>query len=194
MGPARGAGGRAGSPDDLPSNVVPLQSRRRRWTSWVAVAAAVVLIAGLGGWNLRLRSEQADLRAGQDDLRQVVAQRNAAIEQLTRDGPARVAALTADGKPSPARRATVVVRGNRIEIITEGLNASDQFTYWLWTLKCDATDLKPVQGFKISSRFSVQSIGSDADAAGTPCFAISEELGPARPTEPRAVVAVGAAK
>ncbi len=148
----------AGSPDDLPPNVVPLQSRRRRWTSWVAVAAAVVLIAGLGGWNLRLRSEQADLRAGQDDLRQVVAQRNAAIEQLTRDGPARVAALTADGKPSPARRATVVVRGNRIEIITEGLNASDQFTYWLWTLKCDVTDLKPVQGFKIT-------------APGSPCRA-----------------------
>ena len=194
-GPGTSGHGRHAAPDDggehppdLPPNVVPLDSRRRRWTRRIAVAAVVALIAALGAWNLRLRADQ-------DDLRQVVAQRNAAIEQLTRGGPARVAALTADGKPSPQRRATVVVRGDRIEIITEGLDASDRVTYWLWALKCDVTDLQPVQGFQLTgSRFSVQSIGSDADAAGAPCFAVSEELGSARPAEPREVVALGAAK
>lgn len=192
--------GRHAAPDDEvdhpagpPSTVVPLEPRRRRsWVSRIAVAAAVALIAALGAWNLQLRSEQ-------DDLRQIVAQREVAIRQLTTNGPARVAALVAPDQPSAARRATVVVRGDRIEIITETLGASaGDVRYWLWTLKCDTptpTDLKPIRGFDVPrSRFSVRSIGSDPAFADAPCFAISEEIGSGTPTAPRAVVAVGQPK
>lgn len=176
---------------------------RSRWAPLAAVAAVILLLVALGGWNVRLRSEQGDLRqvvaqrsaevAQRDAL---IAQRDAAIRQLTANGPARIAALTADGQPSAARRATIVVRGNQIEIITEGLGASpENTTYWLWTLRCDTpqpSDLKPVRGFTVpQAQFSVRSIGSDPGFADASCFAISQELGTATPTTPREVVAVG---
>jgi hypothetical protein len=183
--------------------VVPFERPARRWARWAAVAAAVALLAALGGWNLKLRADQDDLRqvvaqrtaevAQRDAL---VAQRDAAIRRLTANGPARIAALTADGKPSDIRRATIVVRGDQIEIITEALGASPANTrYWLWTLRCDTpapTDLKPIRGFTVpQAQFSVRSIGSDPGFADAQCFAISEEIGTATPTAPRAVVAVG---
>jgi hypothetical protein len=172
--------------------VIPLASRRRtvrRVSVGVAAAAVLALIAGLLAWNVNLRNEQ-------DDLRQVVAEREAAIQQLTANGPARVAALTADGQPSPERRATLVVRGDQIEIIIETLGATTgNETYWLWTLRCDTpqpTDLKPIRGFTVTqSEFSVRDIGSDPGVASAPCFAISSELGAATPKAPRQVVAVG---
>ena len=212
VGPT-GAGGRDGEPpagygyrggEDLPrpdadpdrpagADVVSLASRRRRLGrligAGVAAAAVLALIAGLLVSNARLRDQQ-------DDLRRVVAQRDAAIQQLTANGPARVAALTADGQPSPERRATLVVRGDRVEIIVETLGAtSGDETYWLWTLRCDTprpTDLKPIRGFTVAqSEFSVRDIGSDPGVARARCFAISSELGTATPKVPRRVVAVG---
>jgi hypothetical protein len=49
-----------------------------------------------------------------------------------------------------------------------------------------------VRGFTVpQARFSVRSIGSDPGSSTATCFAISEELGTARPTAPRQVVAVG---
>jgi hypothetical protein len=149
----------------------------------------VAVVAGLLAWNVNLRNDR-------DELRQIVAQREAAIQQLTANGPARVAALTADGKPSPARKATLVVRGDQIEIVIETLGATTgDETYWLWTLRCDTpqpTDLKPIRGFTVAqSEFSVRDIGSDPGVASAPCFAISSELGTATPKAPRQVVAVG---
>jgi hypothetical protein len=136
------------------------------------------------------------LRDQQDDLRQVVAQREAAIQQLTANGPAKVAALTENGQPSPDRRATLVVRGDHVEIIVESLGpTTGNETYWLWTLRCDTpqpTDLKPIRGFTVTqSEFSVRDIGSDPGVASAPCFAISSEQGSATPKAPRQVVAVG---
>ncbi|HEY6749049.1 MAG TPA: hypothetical protein VI357_25440 [Mycobacteriales bacterium] len=169
--------------------VVPLASRRRRLLISVAAAAVVALIAALAIWNVQLRSDQ-------NNLRQIVAQRDAAIQQLTANEPARVAALTADGKPSETRKATLVVRGDQVEIITETLGATtSNETYWLWTLRCDTpepTDLKPIQGFTVTqSEFSVRNIGSDPGAATATCFALSSEVGTATPKAPREVVAVG---
>jgi hypothetical protein len=173
--------------------VVPLAPRRRRLarriTAGVGIAAVLALIAGLLVSNLRLRDDQ-------DQLRRTVAQRDAALQQLTASGPARVAALTADGKPSASRQATLVVRGDQVEIIIETLGAtSDNETYWLWTLRCDTPkpeDLKPIRGFTVAqSDFSVRDIGSDPGVATAPCFAISSEAGTATPKAPRRVVAVG---
>ena len=175
------------------AEVVSLGGRRRRVARrvgiGVAAAAVVALIAGLLVSNVHLRDQK-------DDLRRVVAQREAAIAQLTANGPAKVAALTADGQPSPDRRATLVVRGDHIEIIVESLGpTTGNETYWLWTLRCDTpkpTDLKPIRGFTVTqSDFSVRDIGSDPGVAGAPCFAISSEEGTATPKAPRQVVAVG---
>ena len=175
------------------AEVVSLGGRRRRVVRWVAIgvaaAAVVALIAGLLVSNVHLRDQK-------DDLRRVVAQREAAIAQLTANGPAKVAALTADGQPSPDRRATLVVRGDQIEIIVESLGpTTGNETYWLWTLRCDTpepTDLKPIRGFTVTqSDFSVRDIGSDPGVANAACFAISSEEGTATPKAPRQVVAVG---
>ena len=206
-GPERPTGAVPEEPDVAPSGyrggevedredtaeVVSLAPRRRRLARrvgiGVAAAAVLALIAGLLVSNVRLRDQQ-------DDLRQVVAQREAAIEQLTANGPAKVAALTANGQPSPDRRATLVVRGDHIEIIVESLGpTTGDETYWLWTLRCDTpqpTDLKPIRGFTVTqSEFSVRDIGSDPGVASAPCFAISSEQGTATPKAPRQVVAVG---
>lgn len=183
--------GRHAARDDEGRTVVPFQrpAARRRWTQVAAAAAVLVLLGALGAWNLRLRADR-------DDLRELAARRDATIQQLTTNGPARVAALTADGRPNASRRATVVVRGSQVEIITEGLGVtSGETTYWLWTLRCDTaapTDLKPIRGFTIpEDQFSVRDIGSDPGFSTATCFAISEEPGPATPTAPTEVVAVG---
>ena len=180
---------------DEPAVVVPLESRRRSRlrvaASAVAVAAVIAVIAALGAGNLNLRSQPGDLRP-------LVAQREAALPQQTANEPARVAALVDPKKPADPREATVVVRGNQIEIIVETLGATpSDGTYWLWTLNCDgglakARDLKPVRGFTVTqSAFSVRDIGSDADAATATCFAISLEPGTATPAGPTDVRAAG---
>jgi hypothetical protein len=178
-------------PRDEDGVVVPMEPhrRRRRITLAVAAAAVLALVAGLAVWNVQLRSDQ-------DDLRRIVAQRDAAIQRLTASGPARVAALTGDGQPSPVRRATLVVRGDQVEIIVETLvPTTGNERYWLWTLRCDTpqpTDLKPIEGFTVTQpEFSVRDIGSEPGVATATCFAISSEVGSATPTTPRQVVAVG---
>ena len=205
-GPRARSAGRHAAPEpdgDADGVVVPLD-RRRRWarrlTVASAAAAALAVLAGLGAWNLQLRSERDDLRqvaAQRDNLQQVVAQRDAALAQLTTNGPARVAALAPFGKPTDPRQATLVVRGaGQVEIIVEGLpeTAGNQ-RYWLWTLRCDTpqpSDLRPIRGFQVSqSAFSVRSIGSDPGLATATCFAISREVGTATPTVPREVVLAG---
>jgi hypothetical protein len=183
--PSRGGDAAPGRDD----TVVPLVPRRRRWTAGVASAAAVVLIAALGVWNLRLRADQ-------DELRQIVAQREAAIAQLTADGPAQVAAVQAVNaklEQQSLRRATIVVQNGRTQIIVESLDPRvGRDSYWLWTLNCDVTDLKPITGFQVRQRgFSIQNVGSDPGLATTQCFALSAESAPGTPSKPGTVVAVG---
>lgn len=176
---------RHAAPEDDDPVVVPLEPRRRRrWAATVASAAAVVLIAVLGAWNFQLRADR-------DDLQTIVAQREAAISQLTADGPAKVAAVAAPG--SDTRSATIVVKDGRTSIIVESLAPrSGNETYWLWTLNCNVTNLKPIEGFQVNSRgFSVRNVGSQPGLATTQCFALSAETKPGTPTEPERVVAVG---
>lgn len=182
-----GRGRHAASADDT---VVPFRRRRpvRRISVAAAAAAVLAFVAGLAAWNVQLRSDR-------DQLQQVVAQREAALAQLTSNGPARVAALAPFGKPTDPRQATLVVRGDRVEIIVEGLpETSGDQRYWLWTLRCDTQpeDLRPIRGFEVTQpAFSVRSIGSDPGLASATCFAISREVGTATPTAPREVVLAG---
>jgi anti-sigma-K factor RskA len=174
------------------AEVVPLEPRRRRWTAVVASAAAVAVIAVLGVWNVQLRSDR-------DSLRGVVAQREAAISQLTADGPAKVSAVQQvdeNLKPLDTRAATIVVKDGRTSIIIEALSPRvGRETYWLWTLNCDVTDLKPIEGFQVRNRgFSIQNVPSRPGLSTTQCFALSAEDKPGTPSAPGRVVAVGQLK
>jgi hypothetical protein len=195
---ARGRGRHAAPDGDEPGgpdgHVVPFAARRRRWASVLASAAAVVIIAALTAWNLQLRSDRADLR-------RIVAQREAAISELTADGPAQVAAVqavTPDLKPLPTRRATIVVKDGRAEVITETLAPrTGTETYWLWTLDCVGTvgNLKPITGFQVpQAGFSIRNVGSEPGLSTTQCFALSAETVSGTPTKPGVVVAVGQLK
>jgi hypothetical protein len=184
------AGSGEGAAPDVPDNVVPLgPRRRRRLIIGAAAAAAVAVIAALGIWNVQLRSDR-------NDLQRIAALREAAIQQLTANEPARVAALNAPDSTTAPRRATIVVRGNQVEVIVETLGAttSDE-TYWLWTLNCDngkPSDLKPIQGFTVTQpEFSVRDIGSEPGVGTATCYALSSERGTATPKVPRDVVAIG---
>jgi hypothetical protein len=194
-------GGRHAAPTDDDRTVVPFEPRRRtgwarRVTVGAAAAAVLALLGTLGAWNLQLRGEQDDLRQAVAARDAVAAQREATIRELTANEPATVAALTADGKPSPDRSATIVIRGDQVEIILEGLGATEgDIRYWLWTLSCEGgtpSNLRPIEGFQVTQpSFSVRDIGSDPGVASSPCFAISQERGTATPTAPARVVAIG---
>ena len=194
-GPGLGPVAPAAGPAD-PGVVVPLASRRRRRVTAAAAAAAVALLAALTTWNVRLQDDRGELRAALDQQSTVAAQREAVIRELTANEPARVAALAAT-RPDRPRPATIVIRGDRVEIIVEALRPTDaDLRYWLWTLDCSdparPRDLRAVEGFRIAQpQFSVRSIGSDPGFATATCFALSSERGTATPTTPTEVVAIG---
>ena len=171
----------------------PLGGRRRRVAGWVGTGVAAAACGGAHRRAARLEHPPARPEGRPPPGRGPAGGRDRAAH---RQGPAKVAALTANGQPSPDRRATLVVRGDHIEIIVESLGpTTGNETYWLWTLRCDTpqpTDLKPIRGFTVTqSEFSVRDIGSDPGVASAPCFAISSEEGTATPKAPRQVVAVG---
>jgi Anti-sigma-K factor rskA, C-terminal len=197
--PRRPSGGRHAAPDHVPDHAAApaeaAQVRRgpsRRWSAAVAAAAALVLLGGLGWWNLRLRAEQ-------DQLRSTVAQRESVIEQLTRQGRARVAALSADADPKGRRLATIVIRTDGIDVITESLTPNDAATtkYWLWSLtSLTDTSPKPIAGFDVStSALSVRTLRTSTRGLDKiPIFAVSREPSLAKPTRPTVVVAAGQAQ
>jgi hypothetical protein len=184
----RTASGQAGGPgegrDVDPAAVVPIRSRRRIGPA--AIAAMLALIVALVAWNVKLHSDQ-------DQLRNAVAERDELVTRLTEAGPARIAIIRGPAGTGD-RSATVVVKQGRIGLVTETLppQPSDR-TYWLWSLR-DRRDPNPVPlaNFAVpESRLSACNIepppGVDPDRA----FAISTEPASVRPTTPTDVVAYG---
>ena len=196
-GPGRG---RHAAPDEDGTVAASEPRRRTGWAPRIAVAAAaaavLALLATLGAWNLQLRGQQDDLRRAVAERDALAARREVVIRELTADEPARVAALTSTGRPEVNRQATIVVRGDRVEIIFEGLDPTrGDIRYWLWTLDCTGgapSNLRPIKGFQNAQReFSARDIGSDPGFATATCFALSEETGTATPAKPAKVVAIG---
>ena len=170
---------------ELPAPVTP---RHRHWSTRLAAAAVVVLLAAVGAlvaWNARLRADQ-------HDLRRIVAQREALVQRLTSAGPAQIAIIRRpDGTGD--RYATVVVKDGRIGLITETLQPQkDDSTYWLWSLS-SANDASPVPlaGFQVpETRFSACNIEPPAGLEAY-AFEISVEPGPQRPAKPGRLVGLG---
>ncbi len=179
------AGGRGEERDGDPAAVVPIRSRRRLGTA--AIAAMLALIVALVAWNVKLHSDQ-------DQLRDVVAQRDELVARLTEAGPARISIIRGP-EGTGGRSATVVVKQGRIGLITETLppQSSDR-TYWLWSLR-DRRDPSPVPlaNFAVpESRLSACNIEPPAGVDPDRAFAISSEPASVPPTTPTHVVAYGA--
>jgi anti-sigma-K factor RskA len=166
------------------ASVVPLG--RRRATRWLAVAAAALVLAAVGGLAVAtqsLRSER-DAAAAQ-------AQRDAVIVDVLRDAgtPGVVHATLAD--PQGALVGLVVDDGSGPRVLTTGLsaNGADE-VYVLWGI-ADATP-RPLGTFDVTEQApSVRSVPSSPEAVPYAGFAVSLEPGRTAPASPTRVVASG---
>ena len=163
----------------------PTVRRRSRWRRAVAmglVAAGVAAIAGLGLWNVVLTSHQQQLQA-------TVAEQNKIMEGLLAPGGATVSPLEEDGKAV----ATVVVRGDEVDLIAHGLPVNDRSTstYVLWGMGHDIA--QPLGEFDVrSSQMDMLTVGSGEtgfDQFDT--YGVSLEPGRKAPPLPTEVVATG---
>jgi anti-sigma-K factor RskA len=156
---------------------------RRRLPSLALVAAAVLVILGLGIWNVFL----ADSR---DDLRSTVAQQQSIVNSLLTPGAARVAALsTRDGEAV----ATVVARSDRVDVVSHGLapNDPDSQTYVVWGL--EGNDATALGTFSVTgSQIELETVGSGETGLDDYAeYGISLEPGHVAPPAPTDVVATG---
>lgn len=147
------------------------------------VAAALAAIVGLGLWNVVLNSERERLQA-------TVAEQKAVMQGLLSPGRATIAPLKApDGKSV----ATVVARGDEVDLITQGLAVNDRAstTYVLWSM--DNGNAEALATFDVtSSRMAMKTVGSGSTGFGQHgIYGISLEPGRKAPSLPTEVVATG---
>jgi hypothetical protein len=146
------------------------------------VAAAVAAILGLGLWNVVLDSDRQHLQS-------TVAEQNAVVNGLLTPGRATIAPLTEHGKAV----ATVVARGDEVDVITHGLSVNDakSTTYVLWGMGGDTA--RPLGTFDVTSaQMAMKTVGSGltgSDQYAT--YGISLEPGRKAPSLPTEVVATG---
>ena len=165
-----------------PRVIVPPPSRWRRVVPVGLVAAAVAAIVGLGLWNVVLASDR-------DKLQTTVAEQNAVMHGLLSPGRATIAPLKSpDGKPV----ATVVARGDEVNLIMQGLAANDPRanTYVLWSM--DDGNAESLATFDVtSSQIAMKTVGSGATGYDHEIYGISLEPGRKAPSLPTEVVATG---
>jgi len=166
-----------------PRAFVPAPSRWRRVVPVGLVAAAVAAIVGLGLWNVVLASDR-------DKLQTTVAEQNAVMHGLLSPGRATIAPLKSpDGKPV----ATVVARGDEVNLIMQGLAANDPRanTYVLWSM--DDGNAESLATFDVtSSQIAMKTVGSGSTGfAQHDIYGISLEPGRKAPSLPTEVVATG---
>lgn len=166
-----------------PRDVTPPPSRWRRVVPMGLVAAALAAIVGLGLWNVVLASDR-------DKLQTTVAEQNAVMHGLLSPGRATIAPLTSpDGKPV----ATVVARGDQVDLIMQGLAANDPRanTYVLWSM--DGGNAESLATFDVtSSQIAMKTVGSGSTGfAQHDIYGISLEPGRKAPSLPTEVVATG---
>jgi hypothetical protein len=147
------------------------------------VAAALAAVIGLGLWNVVLSSDREKLQA-------TVAEQNAVMNGLLVPGKATIAPLEKpDGKPV----ATVVARGDEVDLITNGLAVNDRAstTYVLWNMSGNAA--QPLGTFDVtSSQMGMKTVGSGLTGVDSfDTYGISIEPGRKAPSLPTEVVATG---
>jgi hypothetical protein len=157
-------------------------ARWRRVLPVGLVAAAVAAILGLGLWNVVLASDRQQLQA-------TVAGQNEVMNGLLAAGGATLSPLEDNGKAV----ATVVTRGDEVDLITHGLSVNDRSssTYVLWGM--GENTAQPLGTFDVTSpRVKMLTVGSGptgSDQFAT--YGISLEPGRKAPSLPTEVVATG---
>jgi anti-sigma factor RsiW len=161
------------------------RSRWRRALPASLVAAAVAAIVGLGLWNVFLASSQ-------ERLQETVASQEEVMAVLLSPGQATVAPLQQVDEEGRTV-ATVVARGDELQVVTDGLavNDADETTYVVWGMGQGAAT--PLGTFDVTrSQMDVRTVGSPStDLDGFPMYGISLEPGQEAPSEPTVVVATG---
>lgn len=168
--------------------LVPTQRRARpvlprlRSRAWLAVAAALVLIAGLTAWNVVLqvrdRSQERQIAQG------------ALLSRCLHDVGCRTVELRAPNSDRP--RATALVRPGEVQLLATALPRNDTRAeiYVLWQ-GSDKAHLTALTSFDIN-RSGVTMIQSSGDANPTRgLVAVSREPGRTVPPAPGEVVAIG---
>ena len=171
---------RAVAPEPRPAGDSP--SRWRRALPLGLVAAAVAAILGLGLWNVVLTSDR-------QQLQETVAEQNEVMNGLLTPGRATIAPLEDDGKAV----ATVVARGDEVDVITHGLSVNDRksTTYVLWNMSGNAA--QSLGTFDVTSpKMDMKIVGSGLTGVDQfDTYGISLEPGRKAPSLPTEVVATG---
>jgi hypothetical protein len=166
-----------------PRRTTEPRSRWRRAVPLGLIAAGVAAIVGLGIWNVVLTSDRNELQA-------TVAEQSQMVNGLLAPGQAIIAPLE---EPDGRSVATVVARGDELDVVTHGLpvNDADSTTYVLWGMGGETA--QPLGVFDVDgSQMEMQTVssgltGSDQFAA----YGISLEPGQEAPSLPTEVVATG---
>ena len=183
---------RAAAPAENPPESDPVPAPRpadrpgwRRALPASLVTAAVAAIVGLGLWNVFLTSSQ-------ERMQETVAAQEEVMAVLLTPGRTTVAPLQQVGDEGRTV-ATVVARGDELQVVTDGLsvNDADETTYVVWGMGEGAP--VPLGTFDVPrSQIDVRTVGSPAtDLDGFALYGISLEPGQEAPSEPTVVVATG---
>lgn len=165
-------------------DVVPARRRYRDFARGLVAAAALLLIVGLGVWNVQLQSTR-------DGVQAVAEQQAKVLDQLDGRGTYRVAPLENHDGESVG---TVVVHDGGARVMADGLAVNDtaSSTYVLWGMR---PNLSPIP----LGTFDVTRTGLDMLPVGSTTtgldkyegYAISIEPGRQAPPVPTDVVATG---
>jgi hypothetical protein len=166
-----------------PRRTIEPRSRWRRGVPLGLIAAGVAAIVGLGIWNVVLTSDRNELQA-------TVAEQSQMVNGLLVPGQAMIAPLEEPGGRSVA---TVVARGDEVDVITHGLsvNDADSTTYVLWGMGGETA--QPLGTFDVTgSQMEMQTVSSGLTGLDQfAAYGISLEPGQEAPSLPTEVVATG---
>lgn len=159
-------------------------NRRGMGARGLALAAALALVAGLGVWNVTLRSQQ-------DEAKSTVTAQAAVIDALDDRGVYRIAPLrTGEG----ARVGMVVVHDGAAQVMAKGLPLNDvtDETFVLWGLGPEAAPQALGTFDVVSPELDVRTVSSIATGFDQyDGYAISLEPGRSAPSTPTGMVATG---
>jgi hypothetical protein len=166
-----------------PPRTAEPRSRWRRAVPLGLIAAGVAAIVGLGIWNVVLTSDRNELQA-------TVAEQGQMVNGLLVPGQATIAPLS---EPDGRAVATVVARGDEVDVVTHGLsvNDADSTTYVLWGMGGETA--QPLGTFDVTgSQMEMQTVSSGLTGLDQfAAYGISLEPGQEAPSLPTEVVATG---
>jgi Anti-sigma-K factor rskA len=166
-----------------PRRTAESRPRWRRAVPLGLIAAGVAAIVGLGIWNVVLTSDRNELQA-------TVAEQSQLVNGLLVPGQAIIAPLDeSDGTPV----ATVVARGDEVDVISHGLSVNDaeSTTYVLWGMGGETA--QPLGVFNVrGAQMEMQTVSSGLTGLDQfAAYGISLEPGHEAPSLPTEVVATG---